>query len=202
LRSGVRAIQYQRGAIHFGQINAIKIIAAHALFYWAATTFVINNAIAQPAEIANAQNAGQARLKVLGFQIYDAQLWVTTGFKPEDYANSGFALELTYLRNFDGDAIAKRSIKEMRRIDSFSDAQSAQWLADMQKTFPDVKKGDRLTGIYKPGIGVRFLLNGKPIGDVDDPQFARLFFGIWLSPKTSEPQMRSDLLRNTALEPK
>jgi hypothetical protein len=142
--------------------------------------------VAQPAEIVNAQNAGQARLKVFGFQIYDAQLWVTTGFNPDDYASSNFALELRYLRNLSGDAIAKRSIKEMLRIDSFSDAQSAQWLADMRTIFPDVKKGDQLTGIHRPGIGARFLLNDKPIGDIDDPQFARL------------PQLRSDLLRNTA----
>ena len=32
------------------------------------------------------------------------------------------------------------------------------------------------------------------IGDVRDPLFAKLFFGIWLSPQTSEPQLRRALL--------
>jgi len=41
---------------------------------------------------------------------------------------------------------------------------------------------------------VRFLLNGKPYGEVRDPEFAPLFFGIWLSPATSEPALRQSLL--------
>jgi hypothetical protein len=39
-----------------------------------------------------------------------------------------------------------------------------------------------------------FLLNGQPAGEIRDPEFARLFFGIWLSPRTSEPAMRRALL--------
>jgi hypothetical protein len=29
---------------------------------------------------------------------------------------------------------------------------------------------------------------------IDDPEFSRYFFGIWLSPHTSEPKMRGELL--------
>jgi hypothetical protein len=57
-----------------------------------------------------------------------------------------------------------------------------------------VKKGDRIMAVNLPGEGVRFLFNGKPNGEILDPQFARLFFAIWLSPKTSEPKMREELL--------
>jgi hypothetical protein len=31
-------------------------------------------------------------------------------------------------------------------------------------------------------------------GDIRDAEFARLFFGIWLSPRSSEPAMRQALL--------
>ena len=37
-------------------------------------------------------------------------------------------------------------------------------------------------------------MNGKPTGEIRDAEFARLFFGIWLSPKTSEPELRAALL--------
>ena len=37
-------------------------------------------------------------------------------------------------------------------------------------------------------------MNGKPIGDVRDAEFNRLFFGIWLSSKSSEPKMRRELI--------
>jgi hypothetical protein len=41
---------------------------------------------------------------------------------------------------------------------------------------------------------VRFFHNGKLRADVTDPDFARAFIAIWLSPKTSEPKLRLALL--------
>jgi hypothetical protein len=135
---------------------------------------------------------------VLGFQVYDARLWTAPGFSADDYAAHAFALELAYLRDFDGEDIAKRSLKEMRGIGAFSAEQGARWLARMKELFPDVKKGDRLTGLYQPGAGVSFLHNDRPAGEVRDADFARLFMGIWLSPRTSEPAMRDRLLAGAA----
>ena len=137
---------------------------------------------------------GKTRLKVWGFQVYDARLWVTAGFKPEQFASQPFALELAYLRDFSRVEIAERSVAEMRRSANFSDEQAKTWTAALVRLMPDVKKGDRITGINRTGEGALFLVNGKPGGEIRDAEFARLFFGIWLSPKTSEPQMRSALL--------
>jgi hypothetical protein len=41
---------------------------------------------------------------------------------------------------------------------------------------------------------VRFFVNAKATGEMRDAELARLFFGIWLSPNTSEPQLRQTLL--------
>jgi hypothetical protein len=82
----------------------------------------------------------------------------------------------------------------MKGIGSFSEAQSARWLAAMTQLFPDVKSGDRITGVQQPGQGTRFYFNGTLRGEVADADFTRLFFGIWLSPKTSEPRLRTQLL--------
>jgi hypothetical protein len=64
----------------------------------------------------------------------------------------------------------------------------------MKTTFPDVKKGDQLIGIHRPDGSASFTLNGKSIGEIRDEEFTRLFFGIWLSPRTSEPKMRNALI--------
>ena len=64
----------------------------------------------------------------------------------------------------------------------------------MQQIFPDVKAGDRLTGVQRPGEATRFFVNGQAGGEVRDAEFTRLFFGIWLSPRTSQPQLREALL--------
>jgi hypothetical protein len=140
---------------------------------------------------------GKAKLTLWGFQIYNAQLWVEPGFKADRLESAAFALELAYLRNFSNADIADRSLEEMRRFSDISQAQEAAWSAELIRVIPNVKKGDRIMAINLPGQGVRFLFNGKPNGEVLDTQFARLFFAIWLSPKTSEPKMREELLFGT-----
>lgn len=150
------------------------------------------------AAVPDATLSGSGRLRVFGFQVYDAALWVAPGFRPDAFARFPFALELSYLREFSGPVIAQRSLDEMRRIGSFTDAQADAWQRAMEAAFPDVKKGDRITGVHKPGFGATFLTNGKPTGEVRDPEFARLFFGIWLSPNTSQPQLRQALLAKLA----
>jgi hypothetical protein len=138
--------------------------------------------------------SGQTRLKFWGFEVYQATLWVAPGFSPEAYEQSPFALELAYLREFKGADIAKRSIAEMRRQTPMTPAQETLWDSQMRALFPDVNPGDRITGVHQPATGVAFWRNGRLLGEVRDPMFAKLFFGIWLSPQTSEPQMRRALL--------
>ncbi len=188
------------------QLRAILFIAYCAVFALATALFSILNAqpvaltispaitptIAQG--IAGLRKAGQTRLVVYGFNIYDAALWTGENFSANTYMRQSFALELRYLRSFKGPAIAEISLKEMRKLGEISDARAAQWLEQMQQTFPDVKKGDALLGMHRPDGSATFLLNGKVIGEVSDADFTRLFFGIWLSPKTSEPKMRGELL--------
>ena len=137
---------------------------------------------------------GKGKLTFFGLQVYDARLWSVAGFTAENFAAQPFALELCYLRDFKNRAVAERSILEMRRSANISDAQAAIWIEEMMRAYPDIKKGDRVMGINKPGVGAAFLVNGKPTGEIRDAEFARLFFGIWLSPKTSEPKLRSALL--------
>jgi len=137
---------------------------------------------------------GSTRLRVWGFNVYDARLFVAPGFRAVAYAQTSFALELRYLRDFTGKDIAQRSLDEMRRAGPLTDAQANQWLREMVTAFPDVKKGDSLIGLYQPGDGVRFFLNGTPRGTVGDAAFAQRFMGIWLAPQTSEPVMRAALL--------
>jgi Chalcone isomerase-like len=192
------------------------LIAACAAFPWASSAFASQNAPAQAAqtqaeqtqtsELARQLNTnlgsplertrllGSTRLSMYGFQIYDARLWAEPGFKADDYLASRFALEITYLRKLNGKMVAQRSIKEMQGVGNLNPVKSAQWLAQMENLFPNIAKGDRLVGIHQPGAGAVFTFNGKPLGEVKDAEFARLFFGIWLSPQTSAPQMRRELL--------
>jgi hypothetical protein len=148
-------------------------------------------------EIPGARLLGQGKLTYFGLNVYGAKLWVTEGFQADDFARRPLALELEYARSLVGKLIAERSLVEMKKIGKVGDDKSAAWLAAMTQTFPDVAKGDRITGVHKPEEGMRFFFNGKPSGEIRDPEFARLFVGIWLSPRTSEPQLRQALLGNS-----
>jgi hypothetical protein len=141
---------------------------------------------------------GKQRLTYWGFRVYDARLWALPGFKKDNLAGQPFALELAYLRDFDAIDVAERSITEMRRSATISETQAKTWTAEMMLVYPDFKKGDRVMGINKPGVGAAYMVNGKSTGEIRDVEFARLFFGIWLSPQTSQPKLRSALLAGAA----
>ena len=137
---------------------------------------------------------GEATLRYFGLRVYHARLWTLPDFRTTEPVEQPMVLELEYLRELQGQAIAERSLQEMQRTAAIPEAQARRWLAEMQRIFPDVKAGDRISGQHLPGQGARFSHNGRPRGQVDDPDFARLFFGIWLAPGTSEPGMRVALL--------
>lgn len=176
----------------------MKNRAACALLMCATAVFYSKTVAAQgtdaAAPLAGLEPSGQGALRFFGLPIYQARLWVDPRFQPSDYAALPLALELTYQRAFSAQAIAERSIAEMRRIGPFSAAQATRWQQALQAALPDVQPGDRLTGLYQPGSGATFRLRGRTVGTVPDAEFARLFFGIWLSPQTSEPQLRAALL--------
>lgn len=145
-------------------------------------------------ELPGAALQGSGRLTFFGLRVYDARLWSDENFRAEPFDRAPLAIEIGYARSLRGRLIAERSLEEMRRAGPIAEAQAARWLAAMTQLFPDVHPGDRLTGVLRPGESARFFLNGKPLGEVRDTEFAKRFFGIWLSPKTSEPSLRESLL--------
>jgi len=150
------------------------------------------------AGLPGARLQGSGRMVFLGLHIYDVRLWVSDGFSAEAFSQRPLAIEIEYARAIAGQRIAERSLEEMQRIAPLSADQSAAWLAAMRQAFPDVARGDRLTGLHRPGEGARFFHNGRLRAEIADADFARAFFAIWLSPKTSEPSLRLSLLGASA----
>lgn len=161
-------------------------------------TAAADGAAAPPSFVQQALPAaallGQGQMRFLGLRIYDARLWVGPQFKAADFGDYPLALELSYHRAFKGAAIAQRSIDEIERQGELPPAQAQRWLKVLTALLPDVQSGDRLTGLYQPGRGMRFWRGEQLLGVTDDAELARRFFAIWLSPRTSEPGLRSALL--------
>ena len=126
-----------------------------------------------------------------GFAIYDGWYWSPV----RDFSlQHPLALDLHYKRQLEGSAIAARSVEEIAKLGLGTPDQRARWGDAMRRIFPDVTKGDRLTGLCTPPGRARFFHNGRAIGEIDDRDFARAFFGIWLDPGTSRPEFRKRLL--------
>jgi hypothetical protein len=146
----------------------------------------------QVTELApNLKVQGGGELKFFGISVYDGYYWSPTRGWSQD---GPFALDLHYHRALDGAKIAERSVSEFAKLGYGTTEQRSSWGEQMRRMFPDVRRGDRLTGVNLPGGVVRYFHNGKSIGEIADPGFARAFFGIWLDPKTSQLDFRQLLL--------
>ena len=133
---------------------------------------------------------GSGEFRRFGFLVYEATLWAGG----DDPLRPPLALKLTYKRNISGRDIADASVKEIRNLGVADDARLKGWGERMVGIFPDVRPGDHIVGVQMPDAA-RFYFNDRGIGSIDDPDFARAFFAIWLDAKTSAPDLRAALLK-------
>jgi hypothetical protein len=138
--------------------------------------------------VKGAQLQGQGRMTFWGFDVYDARLYVG-----DQRGQSGFALDINYLRSLKGSDITKSTVDEMQRL-GVSEASRSAWGKKLDGIFPNVVSGSSLTAIHVPGRGTVFLHNGKPAGEIAGDDFAKAFFSIWLDPKTAAPKLRTALI--------
>jgi len=139
----------------------------------------------------NLRVQGGGKLTFFGISVYDGYYWSPTRGWSQD---GPFALDLHYHRALDGAKIAERSVGEITKLGYGTAEQRSRWGEEMKRVFPDVRRGDRITGVNLPGGVVRYFYNGKSIGDISDPGFAHAFFGIWLDPNSSRLDFRQLLL--------
>jgi hypothetical protein len=134
---------------------------------------------------------GSGRLTVLLLDVYDAYLYAPNGKWGKDQP---YALSLKYLRSLKSLEIVNRSIKEMRQQGIDDEVKLAAWHRQMKSVFPDVSEHTVLTGVrLKDGTTI-FYKGDIEVGRINDPKFTESFFNIWLSKKSSVPQLRKNLL--------
>lgn len=134
---------------------------------------------------------GSGERKVLFWHTYDSKL-LTRG---EAYTpDKPFAIEHKYRTAYSKDELIGKTIREMRRHGKFDMAEQERWSRQLKLFLSDVDTNDRLRAEVKPNKQVRFFINGKMTGAINDALFAELYPQIWLGMKTSEPNLRKQLL--------
>lgn len=137
---------------------------------------------------------GSGEMTWLGFSLYHATLWVVGDSALDASATSPSALQLDYQHDIPRDRLVQTSVDEMRRLGA-SEGQLQRWEPELRRVVPDVKEGDSIIGVHYPGRGAAFFHRGRPTGEVRDADFARLFFAIWLDPRSRSPSLRAALLK-------
>lgn len=141
--------------------------------------------------IENPGVVGTAKFEFIFWDVYIATLYAPSGNFDSD---KPFALSLKYLRDFEGSAIAERSVKEMQHQGFDDQTKSVEWEKAMLDMFPNVKKGQTIIGIADASGHAHFYLEQRPLGVIADAEFTQRFFDIWLNEKTSESKLREKLL--------
>lgn len=143
------------------------------------------------ATVPDASVVGRGTLTYAFWDIYDATLYAPQGKWDR---SKPFALSIRYNWPLDGKSIADRSVQEIRKQGFQDEVKLATWNAQMKSIFPDVGQGTVLTAVHAPGVKTVFYHDNKIIGSIKGDEFGRYFFDIWLSEKTSAPDLRRNLL--------
>lgn len=133
---------------------------------------------------------GSAEFSVLFMDIYDITLFSESQhYVPTEQP---YALEIEYHRNVSAKRLVALTQDQWQHL-GVSETLIERYGPQLLELWPDVSKGDRLT-IYVTGEYSQFYHNDVSIGRVDAAEFGQLFTDIWLSPQTSAPRIRRDLL--------
>ena len=133
---------------------------------------------------------GQAKLKVLVWEVYDSALFTPSGTWQGE---APYQLSLIYLRNIPASKLVEETEKAWQK-QGRNHPKLNEWLALLGELWPDITKGDNLVfGLNASGDSV-FWFNDSPIGGIDDRDFGPLFGGIWLAPDTPRPELRAQLI--------
>jgi len=143
------------------------------------------------AHVPQADIVGEGRLRLWGFNVYDATLYAPKGQWDE---SKPYALKITYLRSISSEKIIDRSLEEMESYGDFTTEVIKRWREQMAKIIPDVDKGYVLNGIRTKDGHTIFYNDERELGRIEDDQFTNAFFNIWLNEKTTAPDLRRKLL--------
>ena len=133
---------------------------------------------------------GQARLKILFWNVYDSVLSTPTG----TWQDKGpYQLALTYLRDIPAQQLVDETEKAWRD-QGRSHPDENQWLQSLLSLWPDVTEGDTLVMAIDAEGHNAFWLNNRAIGSIDHPDFGAFFGGIWLDADSPRPAFCAKLI--------
>ncbi|NTS77756.1 chalcone isomerase family protein [Catenovulum sp. SM1970] len=137
------------------------------------------------------RSVGQAELSLMFWSIYTSELFTHNG----QYQRGQRPLKFTINYNIDVKAadLIEKTHEEWDK-QSLKHPNKEQWTSSLTNIWPNLKEGDQLSLLITENNTSIFYLNSQEIGQIEDPDFGQFFIDIWLSEKTSRPELRRSLI--------
>jgi len=129
--------------------------------------------------------------------VYVAALYVAkTSNDPNVLLGSSAPTELIlqFVRNVGADDIRKGWSEGFENNAKSQLPALKDRIATFNGWMTDVKSGDRLTFIYKPGTGASVNVNGAVKGTIKGDDFGKALLSIWLGADPPNPEIKAGLL--------
>jgi hypothetical protein len=139
---------------------------------------------------------GNALFRYLGFRLYTAALYTAapkTWTPQQILAGAPKRLVIRYARSIRKEQIIEAAEKNLRANPAVSWEKIETRVRQLNGQYQNVEKGDEYVLTYVPGRGTSLELNGKLKTTVPGEDFARAYFGIWLSERPINPALRLHL---------
>lgn len=147
-----------------------------------------NSASAQPNPPKDYITVGAAKLRVLWFDIYNAELRSPDGRFSQ--ITGPLVLKLTYLRDIKKQKLLDETENQLRAV---TPPVVRVWIQQLEGIWPEISRGDRLAFYLDPeGFG-HFYFNDRYVGSIKDVRFGKAFISIWLGKNSDYPELTRKL---------
>jgi hypothetical protein len=149
-----------------------------------------------PAPISqNDIRLGQSTYDWFWIKLYSAELWAPTAVQSMDQLwQTPFALSLTYDISIRPAKLAQVTLEQMEHQAPLAPDVAERWVQQLTQLYPPIAKGTTLIGLYDPNGRMALYRDGQLLGELQDGDFAKRFFQIWLDARSSYPKNRLQLL--------
>lgn len=138
------------------------------------------------------KEVGRAKFSVLFWDIYNSTLYTKSGEYQHDNLPESLLFKIEYLKDISTDDLLERTVQQWQHL-QIPESKFNTFIPKLKAIWPNISAGDSLTMLVDNEVSA-FYFNNVKVGVITDNEFSKLFLDIWLSPKTSQAQLRTQLL--------
>ncbi|WOT06882.1 chalcone isomerase family protein [Shewanella youngdeokensis] len=148
-----------------------------------------------PSLLESLTEVGRTEMQWWWLTLYRARLLSPNG----DYQSTPslntypLILEIKYYQAIPSERLVEATLDQWQHL-GLDDERQQNWHAKISSLWPDVAEGDTLSLKVNSEQNSQFYFNGTPLSQSMPAGFSHDFLAIWLSDKTSRPQLREQLL--------